>query len=51
MSQKIYIIDTNIILQGLHNISNLCENGKNIVGIAETVLLEVENKKNKVLIF
>lgn len=45
MNDKIYILDTNIILQGIHYISDLSENGKNIVVIAETVLVEVENKK------
>ncbi|MDX1808511.1 MAG: PhoH family protein [Sulfurospirillaceae bacterium] len=45
MSAKIFIVDTNIILQGLHNITNLSESGKNIIVIAETVLIEVENKK------
>lgn len=45
MNSKIYILDTNIILQGLHYLTNLSENGKNIVVVAETVLVEVENKK------
>ncbi len=45
MNKKIYIVDTNIILQGLHHITELCEDGKNIVVIPEIVLIELENKK------
>ncbi|WP_458700054.1 PhoH family protein [Sulfurospirillum sp. 1307] len=47
MSEKVFIVDTNIILQGLHNIINLSQGGENVVVIAETVLLEVENKKKQ----
>ncbi|MCK9336929.1 MAG: PhoH family protein [Arcobacteraceae bacterium] len=42
---KVYVIDTNIILQNLQNIQNLSDNGSNIVVIPETVLLELEDKK------
>ncbi|MDQ1264377.1 MAG: PhoH-like ATPase [Campylobacterota bacterium] len=42
---KVYVIDTNIILQNLQNIKNLSDNGSNIVVIPETVLLELEDKK------
>ncbi|MDD5372823.1 MAG: PhoH family protein [Sulfurimonas sp.] len=42
---KVYVIDTNIILQNLRNIANLSDNGSNIVVIPETVLLELEDKK------
>ncbi|WP_331775131.1 PhoH family protein [Sulfurospirillum sp. 1612] len=45
MNKKIFIVDTNIILQGLYNITNLSQEGTNIIVIAETVLIEVENKK------
>ena len=42
---KVYVLDTNIILQNLQNIQNLSDNGSNIVVIPETVLLELEDKK------
>lgn len=42
---KVYVIDTNIILQKLQNIDDLSDNGTNIVVIPETVLLELEDKK------
>ncbi len=42
---KVYVLDTNIILQNLQNIKNLSDNGSNIIVIPETVLLELEDKK------
>jgi len=45
MKRKIYVIDTNIILQNIQNIINLSDNGSNIVVVPETVLLELEDKK------
>jgi len=45
MADKIYVVDTNIILQNLQNIKNLSQEGKNIVVIPETVLIELEDKK------
>ncbi len=45
MKQKIYVIDTNIILQNINNIVNLSDKGTNIVVVPETVLLELEDKK------
>jgi PhoH-like ATPase len=45
MADKIYVIDTNIILQNLQNVFNLSEEGKNIVVVPETVLIELEDKK------
>ena len=45
MKRKIYVIDTNIILQNIQNIVNLSDNGSNIVVVPETVLLELEDKK------
>ena len=45
MADKIYVIDTNIILQNIQNIKNLSQNGANIVVIPETVLVELEDKK------
>lgn len=47
MSRKIYVLDTNIILHNFHMLKELCDNGKNILVIPETVLIELENfKKN-----
>jgi len=45
MKRKIYVIDTNIILQNINNLLNLSDDGTNIVVIPETVLLELEDKK------
>ena len=45
MAQKVYVIDTNIILQNIQNIFNLSDNGTNIVVVSETVLIELEDKK------
>lgn len=43
--EKVFVIDTNIILQNIQNIANLSDNGTNIVVVPETVLLELEDKK------
>lgn len=45
MADKVYVVDTNIILQNLHYLFRLSEEGKNIVVVPETVLVEVEEKK------
>lgn len=45
MSDKVYVVDTNIILQNIQNVKNLSENGKNIVVVPETVMIELEDKK------
>jgi PhoH-like ATPase len=45
MKTKIYVVDTNIILQSIQNILNLADKGSNIVVVPETVLLELEDKK------
>jgi len=42
---KIYTVDTNIILHDAHNIEMLSENGKNLICIPETVIDEIDNKK------
>ncbi|MDR0666682.1 MAG: PhoH family protein [Campylobacteraceae bacterium] len=47
MADKVYVIDTNIILQNIQHVKNLSENGKNIVVIPETVLIELEEKKKQ----
>jgi PhoH-like ATPase len=44
--EKVYVLDTNIILQNLQNIKKLSDNGTNIIVIPETVLLELEDKKS-----
>lgn len=45
MSKKVYVVDTNVILQNIQNIFNISDNGSNIVVIPETVLIELEDKK------
>jgi PhoH-like ATPase len=46
VTQKVYVLDTNIILQNIQNIKNLSDGGTNIIVIPETVLLELEDKKS-----
>jgi len=45
MKKKIYVLDTNIILQNLQNLNKISDNNTNIIVIPETVLLELEDKK------
>lgn len=45
MIDKVYVLDTNIILQSVNNIAKISDEGKNIIVIPETVLLELEDKK------
>jgi PhoH-like ATPase len=45
MSKKVYVLDTNIILQNIQNVFNLSDGGTNIVVVPETVLIELEDKK------
>ncbi len=45
MSKKVYVVDTNVILQNIQNIYNISDNGENIIVIPETVLIELEDKK------
>ncbi len=47
MAKKVYVIDTNIILNDLHNIYKLSQDGENIIVIPETVLIELEDKKKE----
>jgi len=44
-NRKVYVIDTNIILNGMHHIINISEEGMNLIVIPETVLIELEDKK------
>ena len=43
--KKVYILDTNIILQNLQNLYKISDNKTNHIVIPETVLLELEDKK------
>ena len=45
MKDKIYVLDTNIILQNLQNLYKISQNKTNHIVIPETVLLELEDKK------
>ena len=45
MSRKIYVLDTNIILQDISNVFRLSDGGTNTIVIADTVLTELEDKK------
>ncbi len=45
MSKKVYVVDTNVVLQNMQNIFNISDNGTNVVVIPETVLVELEDKK------
>ncbi|QKF81598.1 PhoH family protein [Halarcobacter ebronensis] len=45
MKEKIYVIDTNIILQNVQNLSRLSDNKTNNIVVPETVLIELEDKK------
>ena len=44
---KVYVLDTNIILHNSSFIKELCDDGNNIIVVPETVLVELEDfKKN-----
>ena len=45
MKEKIYVLDTNIILQNLQNLYRVSDNGTNVIVIPETVIFELEDKK------
>ena len=45
MKEKIYVVDTNIILQNLQNLYKVGDNGSNVIVVPETVLFELEDKK------
>lgn len=45
MKDKIYVLDTNIILQNVQNLYKISDNKTNHIVIPETVLLELEDKK------
>jgi len=42
---KVYVVDTNVILNDIQNIFKLSEEGNNIIVLPETVLIELEDKK------
>ncbi len=45
MKEKIYVVDTNIILQNIQNLYKVGDNGSNVIVVPETVLFELEDKK------
>ncbi len=45
MAKKIFVVDTNIILNDIQNIYRLSEEGANIIVLPETVIMELEDKK------
>ncbi len=45
MKEKVYVLDTNIILQNVQNLNKISDNSTNNIVIPETVLLELEDKK------
>ncbi|RXI43259.1 phosphate starvation-inducible protein PhoH [Malaciobacter mytili] len=45
MKEKIYVLDTNIILQNIQNLNRISDNKTNKIVIPEIVLLELEDKK------
>lgn len=45
MAQKVYVLDTNIILQDIKNLTDISDGKTNTIVIPETVLLELEDKK------
>lgn len=44
--EKIYILDTNILLEDANNIFKLSQDGKNLIVLPETVLDELDSKKS-----
>ena len=44
--KKIFVLDTNIILNDVENIYTLSQNGENLIVLPETVLDELDNKKS-----
>lgn len=42
---KVYVVDTNVVLNDIQNIFRLSEEGNNIIVFPETVLIELEDKK------
>ncbi len=45
MKDKVYVLDTNIILQNIQNLNKISDKKTNTIIIPETVLLELEDKK------
>lgn len=46
MFTKIYLLDTNILLQDATNLFNLSDHGQNLIVLPETVLDEIDSKKS-----
>ncbi|HHD77569.1 MAG TPA: DUF2075 domain-containing protein [Campylobacteraceae bacterium] len=47
MAKKVFVVDTNVVLNDIHNIHRLSETGENIIVLPETVLIELEDKKKE----
>jgi len=43
--EKVYVIDTNIIIDGIEQLEQISEKGKNLIVIPETALIELEGRK------
>ena len=43
--EKVYILDTNIILNDANNVFKISENGENLIVLPETVIDEIDSKK------
>jgi len=44
--EKVYVLDTNIILDNAYNLVTLSDEGKNLIILPETVLDEIDSKKS-----
>jgi len=44
--EKVFVLDTNIILDNAYNLVTLSEEGKNLIVLPETVLDEIDSKKS-----
>ena len=44
-SRKVYVLDTNIILQDINNLTRISDSKTNLMVVPETVLMELEDKK------
>ncbi len=47
MAKKVFVVDTNVVLNDIQNIYRLSEEGENIIVLPETVLIELEDKKKE----
>lgn len=49
MFEKVYTLDTNILLEDAKNIFNLSDENKNLIVLPETVLDEIDSKKQALM--